>query len=81
MVIAVFSTVHALSNIGPRVYPVGSIVIVFVCLSSRRSVFRYLGDHSLIFLKYCMKLGVNKVKKVTRPKFWKKNINPGIKGD
>ena len=33
-----------------------------------------------IFLKLCMKLGVNKVKKVTQPEF-KKNLNPGMKGD
>ena len=28
-----------------------------------------------------MKLGVDKVKKVTRPEFSKKNLNPIIKGD
>ena len=39
------------------------------CPSIRLSVFKYLRDRLLVFLKLCMKLGVNKVKKVTRLKF------------
>ena len=37
--------------------------------SVRLSVFKYLGNRSLVFLKLCMKLGGNKVKKVTWPEF------------
>ena len=37
-------------------------------------------ETDLVFLKLCMKLGVNKVKKVTRAEF-QKNSNPGIKVD
>ena len=34
------------------------------------SVFEYLIDRSLVFLKFRMKFGINKVKIVTRPEFW-----------
>ena len=62
---------------GPRVYPMGSILVrLSVCLS----VIEYLRDCPLVFLKLCMKLGFNKVKKVMLTKFWKKNLNAGIKG-
>ena len=44
------------------------------------SVFEYLKDGSLVFLKLCMKLGVNKVKSDTAG-ILKKNLNLGIKGD
>ena len=57
---------------GPRVYPMGSMVIALVRPLVRPSVSPSLNisetAHS-IFLKLCMKLGVNKVKKVTRPEF------------
>ena len=40
-------------HFGPRVYPLGSIVIALVRLSVRPSVrlsvFKYLGDRSLVF--------------------------------
>ena len=68
-------------HFGPRVYPMGSILIVLVCLSFCLSVFKYLRDCSLIFLKFLWSWGVNKVKKVTWPKFWRKNLNRRIKGD
>ena len=63
---------------GPRVYLMGSMVIALVrrsvgpsvrsILSVRLSLNILETAHS-IFLKLCMKLGVNKVKKVTRPEF------------
>ena len=59
---------------GPRVYPLGSIVIALV----RLSVFKYLRDRSLFFLKLCMKLGVIKLKSNTA-EILKKNLNVGIK--
>ena len=36
-------------HFGPRVYPLGSIVITLVRPSVRLSVFKYLGDRSLVF--------------------------------
>ena len=55
------------------VYPLGSIVIALlrpsVRLSVRPSVFKYLRDRSLVFLKLCMNLGVNKVRKLTMWEF------------
>ena len=67
---------------GPWVYPMGSIVIVlvstFVRPFSSPSVLIYLGNRWLVFLKLCMKLGVNKVKKVTRPEFWEKILIWGL---
>ena len=58
---------QGLGYFGPQVYSKGSLVIalVRVCVS----IFRYLREGSLVFLKLCMKLGVDKVKKVTRLKF------------
>ena len=44
------------SNFGPRVYPMGFIVITLVsplvCLSVHPSVFEYLGDHTLFFFNF-----------------------------
>ena len=54
-----------------------------VCLSVRPSVllsFKYLREGSLVFLKLWLKLGVNKVKKVTWPKFSKKILIQGLRG-
>ena len=72
-----------LSYIGPRVYPMGSMVIALVRPLVRPSVSPSLNisktAHS-IFLKLCMKLGVNKVKKVTRPEFGKKILIRGLRG-
>ena len=48
-------------------------------LSVRVPFFKYIRDCSLVFLKRCMKLGANKLKNVTQPKF--KNLNTWIKGD
>ena len=46
---------------GPRIYPIGSIVIIHVnpsvCPSIGPSVFKYLGNRSLEFLKLCIKSG------------------------
>ena len=53
---------------GPRVYPMGSMVIALVRRLVGPSLNILETAHS-IFLKLCMKLGVNKVKKVTRPEF------------
>ena len=50
----------------PRVYLMGSIVIALVCPSLNISE----TDHQF-FLKFCTKLGFNKVEKVTRPEFKK----------
>ena len=36
-------------HIGPRVYQMGSMVIALVRPSASRSVFKYLGDRSLVF--------------------------------
>ena len=44
------------------------------CPSVSPSVFKYLGDCSLVFfLIFCMKLGHHKGTKVTEPDFWKKS--------
>ena len=43
------------------------------------SVFEYLRDHSLFFLKFLMKFGDNKVRKVTLPEFWKKSFIRSVK--
>ena len=59
-------------HFGPRVYPLGSIVIALVPPSVSLSVFKYLRDRSLVFLVFCMKLGHHKGTKVTEPDFWKK---------
>ena len=59
-------------DFGSRVYPMGSIVITFVGFSvGLWSVRILISQRPLIsfFLKFCMKLGVIKVKKVTRPEF------------
>ena len=53
-------------HLGPRVYPKGSYV-------HGPSVWPSL-NISETALKLCMKLGVNKGKKVTRQEFWKKNL-------
>ena len=56
-------------NFGPRVYPLGSIVIALVrlsvCPSVCPSVFKYLKDRSLVFSKTLHEFGVNKVRKGT----------------
>ena len=51
------------THFGPRVYPMGSIVIALVRPSVGQSVLKYLRDRSLVFLKLCIKLGVSKEKK------------------
>ena len=61
----------------------GSIVIALVSPSicgpwSIRSSLNISETAHYFFLKICMELGVNKVKKVTRLEFGK-NLNPGIK--
>ena len=62
-----------LSNLGTiyfglQVYPMGSIVIALVCPLVCLSLNILETAHST-FLELFMKLGVNKVKKVTRPEF------------
>ena len=54
-------------HFGPHVYPMGSIVIA-VCQSIRRSL-NISRDCSLIFSETLHEVWVNKVKKVTWPKF------------
>ena len=61
------------SYFGPRVYPKGFLVITSVVRPSVcQSVFKYLRDRSLVFSETLHEV-VNEVKKVTRPKFWKKS--------
>ena len=66
---------------GLRVYPEGSLVITLVCgsvcLCVRPSLDISETAHQF-FLELCMKLGVNKVKKVTQTGFIK-TLNPGLR--
>ena len=62
----------------------GFYVISLGCLSVRPSVHLSVHQSSVtchyqIFVKNFMKLGVNELKKVTQPEFWKK-LNPRIRG-
>ena len=62
----------------------GFLVITLVCLSVCPSVCPSSNISETahqFFLKLCMKLGVNKIKKVTWQGFRKKNLIQGIKGD
>ena len=75
------------SYFGPWVYSPGSLVITLVvrlsvCPSVRVSVCLWISQIPLIsfFLKFYMKLGIIKVKKVTRPGFWKKMLIRGLRG-
>ena len=56
-------------HIGPQVYPKGFLIIALVRPLVCLSVFECLRDRSLVFLKLCMKLGVDKVKKVRQQEF------------
>ena len=67
--------------IGPRVYPLGSLVIALVRLSVRLSVFRCLGDRSVVFSENLHEFRGQLSKKSDTAKILKKNLNPGIKGD
>ena len=42
----------AIDDFGPRVYPMGSIVIALVRLLFRPFVFKYLGDSLLVFANF-----------------------------
>ena len=67
---------------GPRVYPIGSIVIAFVSPSVvRPSVFKYLGNRSLVFSETLHEARGRLSKKSDTAEILKKNLNPGIKGD
>ena len=73
-----------LSLFWPRVYPSGSFSN-HPCGPSLRPcvyvpVFKYLNDGLLFFSKFSMKSEINKVKKVTRPEFWKKNLICRLRG-
>ena len=61
------------ANFGPRVYSNRACRLVHPSLNISKTA------HS-IFLELCMKLGVNKVKKVTLPEFWKKVLIQGLRG-
>ena len=54
-------------------YQKGSYVITPVHPLVHWSVFKYLKDHSLVFLIFCMKLGYHKGTIVTEPDFRKKS--------
>ena len=59
---------------GPRVYPMGSMVIALVSPLVRPSVSPSLNiseNAHWFFLIFCMKLGHHKGTKVTEPDFWK----------
>ena len=70
-----------LSYFGPRVYPLGSIVIALVRPSVRPSVFKYLRDRSLVFSETLHEVRGQLSKKSDTAEILKKNLNPGIKGD
>ena len=57
------------TQFGPRVYPTESMIIALVRPLVRQSVFKYLGDRSLFFLIFCMKLGHHKGTKQIEPNF------------
>ena len=62
---------------GPRVCPMGSIVMALV----RLSVFKYLRDCTLVFSETLHEVRGQLIKKSDTAEILKKNLNPGIKGD
>ena len=66
-------------HFGPRVYPLGSIVIALVRLSVRLSVFKYLWDRSLVFSEILHEERGQLSKKSDTAEILKKNLSLGIK--
>ena len=70
-----------LSLFGPRVYPMGSMVIALVRPSVSPFVFKYLGDRSFNFSETLLEFRGQLSKKSDTAGILKKNLNPGIKED
>ena len=69
-----------LKYFGPHVYLTGSYVVTLVCPSVLGLSLNISETSDYFFLKFCIRLGVNKIKNVAQPKFWKKILIHGLRG-